>query len=185
VRRRVGIRAANAAGRLRELGPMGAALWHGTITALRHALACPRCSHLAGVDHDGIGRTIVICGRCGTFPMPLTVGGNGPAWPVDVAGLAHEAEDFVPRSTTARRCIGFDGAECFRAVGPRSIRCSSCAKLAGAVRLPCVEPECSNTRGPRADRCAACARERIRHKTAERRTRHRSNKSQPVEQNRT
>lgn len=135
-------------------------LWHGTLTARRYQLACPRCGQMAGADCDELGRTLVIC-PCSSaaFLMPLMVGGQGLAWPIDLGNLPIEPEEYEIRKPGVRRC-GWE--DCPRAVGPRSNYCGRCSPIAAAQRFPCPELGCNNTRSAKASRCQSCARKRHR-----------------------
>jgi hypothetical protein len=169
---------------------MGATLWSGLLTAERYALACPSCgNNTARIDCDSLGRTIVLCDcRREPFLMPLTIGGHGSAWPIDLSAALATPDDHRPRVSRkgklrdpdARRCRWEDEGGCERAVGPRSNYCGVHSRLAAARRFPCSEPGCPNLRSARAMRCTECTRQwRISEGARAREMRRRQRAEQP------
>lgn len=145
---------------------MGACLWHGTITAQRWAMPCPKCTRAGAViDTDALGQTVIRCRSCGPFLMPTSHGGTGMEWPIDLRTLPPDDGAPIDPADTARQCLT-EG--CFRKVGPRSRHCHRCAADAAQRTHTCAEPGCGTIIPHRASRCPPCARERIRRNLAAR-----------------
>lgn len=138
------------------------ALWSGTLTAHRYKIACPGCgSPNATTDCDGNGATVVICSCSpgGPFPMPLTIGGRGRDWPIDLTdvGIGAIDDDLVIERDGPRCAI----PECNRRVAPGCKHCAKCCAGVQAIRLPCPDrssPTCEGTMSWKAQRCRECAR---------------------------